>query len=884
MKKYISIGLVFLIFSALEIGPCAAGEQILVGAAETRGANNTHWVSDVAVINPSDETAAISVAFFAYGNTSGTPDAEMTFQIAPEEEMVFDDIISTLGLEGTAGALLINSDDVVLTGMRTYNQTDEGTYGQYVPVSVPTENAVIPGVRDDDDFRSNLGVFNASTGDAGIAVNDVYQALAPLSGWQRRFVDITGPVEGSAGVLLTGSPVMSYLSVVDNHSGDPTYLVPSKASAEGTLIGVAHADGVGSSVWRTDVFIHAEDSAIVNLEFIPWGQASGVSLPAMQISAGATVLLEDVVAETGANAGGMLRWTADAGVSVTARTYNAGGDNGTFGQSIMPAAIIEGTGYFLFAREDSEYRANLALYNPSDEARTYTVVFHGSEDHEIFLSVPAGSSEQFGRILSSHFGLDDVGGYITVAGAPFAGYLSVVDNSTGDAITVLPQVYDAPTPAPEILGFTAEITDGSDTCEYPGCEWTLAWETGNAEDGMIVCEDGYSYELVSDDLPNGSTRHYFEASTTCTLIATNATASVDSDPVAVTVGELAAPTLTVTVDGGSAADILPAAELAVAGSATNVDEVSLDFGDGSTASIPVVDGAYAATVSYASAGEYTLVATASNDTATASAEAVITVWNQADVYITPGWQQVCPGETGRVHYTCTDCTELSIDGENETDFNAYRSHEVGTHEYIGSNPASSDSQSVTIDEKTSSGTFTVTANGPTSGDVGDSLAYSATSTGGYGGSSSYSWRVRNSGGQQVAYGSGAGFSWTPDTAGAYSVTVNASSDCSQSDEDVISVTVTAPCEAPVIQSWTSDTQGGGHPVTANLTLVFTGTAPMTIEVDFDDGSDLETFTNITTSPFVVEHTYNMSGSFNPVATITNSCGSDDAMTSTINVG
>jgi len=887
MKKYISIGLVFLIFSALEIRTSVAGEQILVGAAETRGANGTHWVSDVAVVNPSDEAAMISVAFFAFGNASGTPDAEMTFQIDSNEEMVFDDIVSTLGQFGVAGTLVINSDDVVLTGMRTYNQTDNGTYGQYVPVSVATVDGVIPGVRDDDDFRSNLGVFNPESSDAGINVNGVYQALAPLSGWQRRFTDITGPVEGSTSVLLTGDSVMSYLSVVDNHSGDPTYLVPSEPSSQGTLIGVAHANGVGSSVWRTDVFVYAEDSAIVNLEFVPWGQASGVSLPAMQISAGNNILLEDVVAETGSNAGGMLRWTASSDIAVTARTYNAGSADGTFGQSIMPANIIDGTGFFLFAREDSEFRANLALYNPSSQEVTYTVTFHGTEDHEILISVPAGSSDQIGRILSYRFWLDDVSGFITVTGGPFAGYLSVVDNSTGDAITVLPQTYDAPTPAPEVLSFTAEISDGSDVCGYPGCEWTFSWETENADSGMVVCEDGYSYELVSDNLPAGSVEHYFSETTSCTLTVTNATGSVDSDPVAVTVGSLAPPTVTVLVNGSSSTDVLRNADVAVTGSATNVDDVDIDFGDGTSGLISVVDDSYDTSVSYGSAGTYQVVATATNDTGSASADATVNVWNQADVYVTPGWQQVCPGETGRVHYTCTNCTELTIDGENESDFSGYRSHDVGTYEYVGSNPASSDSQTVVVDEKTSSGTFTVTASGPTSGDVGDSLAYSASTTGGYGGSSSYAWRVRNSSGQQVSYGSGSSFNWTPADAGTYSVTVNASGDCSQSDEDSLTVTVTSPCEAPVIGTFYPDKIGGSSPLLIVFYAEFTGSAPTTAFVDTDDGQSRSlSITEASPGNYTAtgSYTYENAGTFYPVLTVTNDCGSDEETSTPIDVG
>ena len=87
----------------------------------------------------------------------------------------------------------------------------------------------------------------------------------------------------------------------------------------------------------------------------------------------------------------------------------------------------------------------------------------------------------------------------------------------------------------------------------------------------------------------------------------------------------------------------------------------------------------------------------------------------------------------------------------------------------------------------------------------------------------------------------------------------------------------------MINNWYADNTAGPHPLTTNLTLVFTGTAPMTIEVDFDDGSDLETFTNITTSPFVVEHTYTASGTYHPVATISNSCGSDEKYTSAIDV-
>ncbi|HHQ49486.1 MAG TPA: hypothetical protein ENK19_11470, partial [Acidobacteria bacterium] len=423
-----------------------AGENriVLPGAALAAGVAGTHWRSDLQLFNPGASAVKATVRFLRF---SSTESAEESYTVEAGHLLVLEDVVSSLGTDG-AGTLEITADGPILAGMRTYNRTSGGSFGQFVTPNATTIQAqaqsygagFLPGVIDNGAYRSNVGVFNPEGSRVSWSIDGAPMSLEPHSGWQRRVTEIAS-IDGEGDTLiLGGTPVLSYLSVIDNHSGDPTYIPPQDAAVAGTLVGVAHQAGANGTQWRSDLFLHATEATTVLLELRPWGKSSGPST-SIELGAGETRVVHDVVGTLmGVEGGGMLTYSATHPISVSARTYTEG-SKGSCGQGILPAAVME-EGYFLFLRDDEDFRSNLALYNPTGNQVGYRLEAFSADGSSLgtdTVSVPAGSAVQLNRVIH-RFGLQELtAGYLEVSGGLFGGYLSFVDNASGDGSTVLPQ-------------------------------------------------------------------------------------------------------------------------------------------------------------------------------------------------------------------------------------------------------------------------------------------------------------------------------------------------------------------------------------------------------------------------------------------------------------
>jgi len=427
---------------------------VLPGAASTAGAAGTHWLSDLEVLNPGSSEEGILIRFLPFG--SDDPSGE-SFQIRSGELRVFSDIVGQLGREG-AGILEISSAGPLMLGMRTYNRSDTSTYGQYISGETVILQgfkqeygaAFLPGALENGNFRSNIGIYNPKDSAVSFRIDEMDSSLAAHHGWQRRASDFIS-FDGEGDTLrIEGDPVVSYLSVIDNETGDPTFISPSEPGISGVLIGVAHQAGAEGSIWRSDLFLHAEEATTVLLDFQEWNAASGPGTT-IRLGAGETRVLRDVVSlMTEEEKGGVLSYTATHPVSVSARTYNES-EEGSFGQGIKSADLME-EGFFLFVGEDDTFRSNLALYNPGDAPGNYTMELYANDGEvlaAIDVAVPAHSAKQFNHVIRN-FGLQQLAsGYLRVSGSLFGGYVSFIDNASGDASTVLPM---EPVPLTRVSG------------------------------------------------------------------------------------------------------------------------------------------------------------------------------------------------------------------------------------------------------------------------------------------------------------------------------------------------------------------------------------------------------------------------------------------------
>jgi hypothetical protein len=203
--------------------------------------------------------------------------------------------------------------------------------------------------------------------------------------------------------------------------------------------------------------------ADLSFELYPTSMA-GLPGPAQvatrSVAAGAQLYIEDLLGDLwGYNGNGAVRLLSSVPVSAFARVVNVkmptAFEGGTFGQAMAPMTsdqvVPEGVLLGLFNErisDESGFRSNMGWFNPNPDPVTLTarvVTRDGDMLGERNLEVP-GLSQWLGSVFDvvwtvtqnqrelQHF-------FVTyeVVGGPLFLYASVVDNVTGDAVTVLPQ-------------------------------------------------------------------------------------------------------------------------------------------------------------------------------------------------------------------------------------------------------------------------------------------------------------------------------------------------------------------------------------------------------------------------------------------------------------
>lgn len=220
----------------------------------------------------------------------------------------------------------------------------------------------------------------------------------------------------------------------------------------------ARADGVGGSFFVTDVDVNNGGIATATYQVLWLPRDTDNSSPAasamVNVASGRTERWEDVLGavfsvKDGETALGALAFISDRrDLRFFSRTFNQS-DAGTFGQAVpgiasadlIPAGEMK---RILFFTENSDYRSNIGILNGTGSPMTikwrrYTA--DGMMVDESMADLPAWGNVQLNRVFSAEAPV--AGGYIDVwtetDGAAFAAYGSVLDNSTSDPTTVLPQ-------------------------------------------------------------------------------------------------------------------------------------------------------------------------------------------------------------------------------------------------------------------------------------------------------------------------------------------------------------------------------------------------------------------------------------------------------------
>lgn len=281
-RQLVLASLTILLLATPAVAQEALDTQFFPVVARGAGLAGTMWVPDLVITTPMDTTIAVGVQFFpANQDNQFNPFFPDRFELGPGETVIAEDVLQLVfGYEeDIKGVLVVMADPNYLLGnpegtvicavTRTYNVgSSAGTFGQTVPsllvnTNVGWASSFITGVRNDADFRSNLGIANTSPfggikvhfrimdrHGTELTVGSKNIKIASMNQWSFAQLGV-GVVEGPISVELWLDPssmsaepceeaipsaFVAYVSKVDNVTGDAEFL--SAAALEPYYCGV----------------------------------------------------------------------------------------------------------------------------------------------------------------------------------------------------------------------------------------------------------------------------------------------------------------------------------------------------------------------------------------------------------------------------------------------------------------------------------------------------------------------------------------------------------------------------------------------------------------------------------------------------------------------
>jgi hypothetical protein len=478
----------FLYSSDVPFSAATTETQWIAASAHTAGVGDTLWLTDLEAHNRGATDANVTVSLLVRDQANPNP-AAATFEVEAGTSVRHSDVLDSLfSLDGAAALRLdITGGDVLVTS-RTYNQSLDGTYGQFI-AAVPDAQAktafneearliqLSRSSAPETGFRTNIGFVNLSDTsielEATLYDGDGPPALGTVSttlqvGEYQQHTDIFTAVGGTAidiadgyAVVTTtteGGRFLTYASVVDNATGDPTYITPVQPMTAngGCITATAHASGVGDTEWRSTLQLHADDSGAADctISLLPRDQPNPSPLTqVVTVDAGSSLRYEDVLDSLfGFSGTAALLIEPDSGeLRVTSRTFNQGLE-GTYGQLIPLAHMGDAVSFGEEVRliqltssddPDTGYRTNIGWVNVTgSEIVVEADLYDGSSQHlgGVSLDLDGYEYRQFTDVYSMIDAAEVADGFAVVRtiteGGTFFTYASVVDKATGDPIYI----------------------------------------------------------------------------------------------------------------------------------------------------------------------------------------------------------------------------------------------------------------------------------------------------------------------------------------------------------------------------------------------------------------------------------------------------------------
>ena len=472
------------LFAAL---PARAWVAVLPGAVEGLGQAPAVFSSTVYLANTGPQEAAVTFRLIPYAGQPAPLPA--TRSIPAGGSLVLEKALKTLfDISADAGTLLIESDRPLTGSLVTANVANPAaTYG--VALSPVSDRSLLtaldvghaPWVTQGGGFRTNVAAVLVDP-DSNVIVS-VYDAAGVLAGrreigsavpvsWQVPVTDLIGPRDllvGRVEFRFTRGRGTGYIAVNDNVTGDGIAVqAPREPSSDQLLDGVAKTGGANGTFWRTDARVFNPNGYPISLTVEPIGFPSAPTIP-LEVAGRGILDLPDVLSRFGvsAPAAGALRFRSGDRFLVFGQTQNVdptGQRPGTFAASQAPIHVpgqllVAGqTGTFSGVEQSSRFRSNLALL-ATETGATGSLSLRGPGGELLGTASFTLSANQWQqKSISDWFpGVTFAGSArvdCSLSSGKLDGYLSRIDNTTGDPVVVAVAIPTATVSDVSLLSFT----------------------------------------------------------------------------------------------------------------------------------------------------------------------------------------------------------------------------------------------------------------------------------------------------------------------------------------------------------------------------------------------------------------------------------------------
>ncbi|MEE4271462.1 MAG: hypothetical protein V2I67_07310 [Thermoanaerobaculales bacterium] len=222
---------------------------VVPAVASAGGAQGTYWSSAVTLTNLADTDQHIDITYTPRGENGLETYSQETVVIDALSQITWADILGELFSTTGAGSLEIRGQELAVVSRTSTPAANSGSYGQGIPPVQPeqvlsntgTTAAVVGGVEQGSAWRTNLGLCEVWGEGVTVRVTVMDELMAELGSkdytlrpFENIQVNEVATKVGGTSSLVNGAVEVAvisgngraaaYISVVDNGTGDPTFV------------------------------------------------------------------------------------------------------------------------------------------------------------------------------------------------------------------------------------------------------------------------------------------------------------------------------------------------------------------------------------------------------------------------------------------------------------------------------------------------------------------------------------------------------------------------------------------------------------------------------------------------------------------------------------